>query len=107
MAYMNALSPEVGVFITLRSFFSDVSVIGLKLVMVCSGVSLAANKMPPIVKVIDTIIIKGRISLTFEFFLSLLVMINFLSFIKHYKVLFSSEMNSKKNFPVGNFMLML
>jgi hypothetical protein len=52
MAYMKVLSPGVGVFITLRSFLRDVSVIGLKLIMVYSGVTLNANKMPPIVKVI-------------------------------------------------------
>lgn len=65
MAYMKVLSPGVGVFITLRSFLRDVSVIGLKLIMVYSGVTLNANKMPPIVKVIDTIIINGSRSLPF------------------------------------------
>src|ERR687887_1211696 len=70
IAYMKVLSWLVGVFITLRSFFNEVSDIALKLVVVCSGVSLAPNKMPPIVKVIPMIIIKGSSCLTFEFLLS-------------------------------------
>jgi hypothetical protein len=62
---MKLLSPEVGVFKTLRSFFIDISDMGLKLTMVCSGVILAANRTAPITKVIDTIIIKGSSSLAF------------------------------------------
>jgi hypothetical protein len=70
---MKALSAGVGVFITIRLFFIDIWDIRLELVMFCSGVTLNANKMLPIAKVIDTITINGSNSLTFTLY-----------FMKHY-----------------------
>jgi hypothetical protein len=83
---MKVLSSGVGVFITLRLVFSEISSKALKFLTCSSGKTLDTSKMNPAVKVIAIITINGISPLTFEFLLWLLAEINFLCSIEHYKV---------------------
>src|SRR5437764_7322781 len=103
---MKVFSLGVGVFITLRLVFSEISDKALKFFTCSSGKTLDTSKMNPAVKVIATITINGISSLTFEFLLWLLAGINFLSSIEHYRykldIIFSGN-EFKEKFPTWKF----